>query len=125
MKPVFQTRFGADGNCFEASVASLFELPLEEVPDFGKDDFWYDRFTTWCKRHFGLQPLELTVEDGGWRPDGYHLISGMTSRGLRHSVVGYGGEEIHDPYPGAGEKIEDPETFTVFAALLNFGRGDS
>jgi hypothetical protein len=34
MGHIFQTRFGEDGNCFEARVAELFGCSLEEVPVF-------------------------------------------------------------------------------------------
>jgi hypothetical protein len=35
MKPVFQTRYGEGrGNCFQAALASILDLELEEVPDF-------------------------------------------------------------------------------------------
>jgi len=35
MKKVFQTRVSKEnGNCAQAVIASLFELRLEEVPDF-------------------------------------------------------------------------------------------
>lgn len=38
MLPVFQTRLtrGQCGNCFEACVASILEVPLELVPDLGR-----------------------------------------------------------------------------------------
>lgn len=37
MIPVFQTRTTREeaGNCFEACIASILEVPLNEVPDFG------------------------------------------------------------------------------------------
>lgn len=34
MKPAMQTKFGEyEGDCFAACIASLFELPIEDVPD--------------------------------------------------------------------------------------------
>ena len=47
MIPVFQTRYSAQtfGNCFEACVASILELPLTAVPDraqFVNEDAWAD-----------------------------------------------------------------------------------
>lgn len=37
VKPVFQTRMTREeaGNCFEACIASVLEVPLSDVPDFG------------------------------------------------------------------------------------------
>jgi predicted subunit of tRNA(5-methylaminomethyl-2-thiouridylate) methyltransferase len=43
MKPVKQTIFGLGGNCFAASIASILELPVEEVPNFmaiETADYW-------------------------------------------------------------------------------------
>lgn len=45
MKPVFQTIIdGAKGDCMRATVASLLELELEQVPHFilFSDDVWWD-----------------------------------------------------------------------------------
>lgn len=39
MKPVYQTIIGMEhGNCMQAAIASLFELPLEDVPNFRELD---------------------------------------------------------------------------------------
>lgn len=44
MKPVDQTTFGfPGGNCFSACIASLLEMPLDDVPYFMHGD-WYDAF---------------------------------------------------------------------------------
>jgi len=44
MKKIFQTIVDKDkGNCTQAVIASLFELPLEEVPNFiSFGDKWFD-----------------------------------------------------------------------------------
>lgn len=99
MRPVDQTKFGSpDGNCFQASVASILELPLEEVPDFDGDD-WYEKFTEWLKPR-GFYPL--TFKMGEWKPppDAYTIFGGKSPRGdWLHAVVGIGGEVAHDPHP--------------------------
>lgn len=48
MIPVFQTRYAAEtfGNCFEACLASILELPLTAIPDRAElvnDDAWADQ----------------------------------------------------------------------------------
>lgn len=48
MIPVFQTRYAAEtfGNCFEACIASILELPLAAIPDRAAlvdADAWADR----------------------------------------------------------------------------------
>jgi len=45
MKPVYQTVIDPDkGNCMQAALASLFELELEEVPDFVTSDISFEYF---------------------------------------------------------------------------------
>lgn len=56
MKPVFQDKFGEkDGNCLQACVASIMEVPLESVPHFcllaegeGESRDWFQIFSDWC-----------------------------------------------------------------------------
>lgn len=44
MRPVLQTRFGfPSGNCLLACVASILEVPLEEVPDGWDEEGWLAR----------------------------------------------------------------------------------
>lgn len=51
MLPVFQTRFNGPGggNCLSACVASLLELPIEQVPDFNASSgYWFRDLVDWC-----------------------------------------------------------------------------
>lgn len=55
MIPIFQTRYAVEtfGNCFEACIASILELPLAAVPDraqFVDADKWADTVAT-AQRH--------------------------------------------------------------------------
>ena len=38
MKPIYQTEFGSNGNCLQASIASVLELELNEVPNIANED---------------------------------------------------------------------------------------
>lgn len=107
MNPVIQTMTVAEhgqGNCFEAAVASLLDMPLGDVPDFrsmsaGK---WKGAFLEWV---CGLgYEFENWVADGvsGNAPDGYSIAIGDGPRGYRHAVVVLNGELAHDPYPDGG-----------------------
>lgn len=121
MKPAHQTKFGyPDGNCHAAALASVLEIPLKEIPDFGVDDDWYDRFARYMISRHALQPLDFILPDDGvhdlWIPQGYHLINGTSERGLLHSVVGFMGEVEFDPHPdNTGLKTVD--SYTIFAVL--------
>ncbi len=121
MNPVQQTKFGfPDGNCLAAALASVLEIPLEKIPNFGVDDNWYDCFARYMISHHALQPINFNVLDEGvhelWVPKGYHLINGESSRGLKHSVVGFMGEMVFDPHPD-NDGLTEIESYTIFAVL--------
>ena len=104
MKKVYQTRFGEkEGNCFPAALASLFELPLEEVPDFcniysTETDEWYEKFVEWLNG-FGFTSLPVDVDDLN-RPnykDCYLLVTGKNSDNINHCVIYKNGKVVHNP----------------------------
>jgi hypothetical protein len=108
MIPVDQTRMhdpaaGVPGNCMQAALASILELPLELVPDptDGKLVDTPERLNAYCGRvddlladhnlyRFGLPEQGLP---------GLHLASGVSPRGVGHVVVRDGWETVHDPHP--------------------------
>lgn len=126
MTPVFQTiadhnpSEGRYGNCTQASVASILDLPLDEVPHFcvglpqGTDGGIEEsrRINEWLKTK-GLALFELAYAADSleaWREDWdrrdiqfYHLLSGISPRGFCHCTVGLNGKVIHDPSPYGGE----------------------
>jgi len=112
------------GNCLQACVASVMELPLEAVPNFsqyfGRED-WYETVAEFLKP-YGLYPIELHQPKEGWgnfAPMGYHLITGHSPRGrYHHTIVGYRGKPIHDPYPGGNCELEDVTSYMVFVSLM-------
>jgi hypothetical protein len=127
MKPVFQTKFGdPDGNCLAACLASILEIGLDQIPDFGNDSAWYDRFSQWMVTNFDVKPIDLSIsqlEKWEWNLNGYHLINGKSPRGdFYHSVVGLDGEMVHDPHPD-GTGIRTPETFTLFVSAMRQEEG--
>lgn len=122
MIPVNQTIFydpnpdSIGGNCFQACVASIFELPLDEVPHFCSsqtDDSWFLQFDSWCERNYNLQPILLKAPftpNGTFFGEGYGLRCGHSPRGCLHSVVILDGNIVHDPYPestGLVDHIDD------------------
>jgi hypothetical protein len=68
MLPVDQTTFGhPGGNCFSACVASLLELPIEEVPYFmGEPDEpnerWAERLDAFLET-YGLYALHFDCDE--------------------------------------------------------------
>lgn len=97
MKPVMQSEFGnGKGNCLSAAIASILELPLEQVPNFALygGQFW-QKFYQW------LTAQNLGMCCAAHRPAGYHLYRVISPRGdFHHELVGHNGKPVHDPYPG-------------------------
>ncbi len=108
MIPVNQTITNfRNGNCIQACVASIFELELNEVPNFM--EYGIDRFDMiiieFCNR-FGLYPMDLEIKDN---EKGKNILKGLYSIGIglsprgnledqHHGVVCYEGKIIHDPF---------------------------
>lgn len=50
------------GDCLSACVASIFELPLEEVPFFVESESWHQDYQDWlCARGFVLRHYRISV----------------------------------------------------------------
>ena len=122
MKPVNQTILDFEhGNCMQACVASILELPLEDVPNFmhyGRDEFNF-HLEKFCLS------LDLTMIDAVFEDDGLDLIkhcytiaSGRSPRATedwhRHAVIWRNGCMVHDPHPMNNGLAGDPETYALF-----------
>jgi hypothetical protein len=147
MKPVYQTLTEIDpengkfGNCFQACIASMLELPLEDVPHFaqlacereiargvppaeawkGGTDWWY-MLNEWLAPR-GLYYIEFT-EVEAWHEDilkqlGYHLLIGKSPRGdFDHVVVARAGEIVHDPRADAnGDGLRTRRAIGLFVPV--------
>ena len=121
MLRVLQTRSGApDGNCTAACFASIFEVPLDEVPDprWPADIPWRegqgktltprgDRATEaaaveFCDfvARYGVYSLNINnIAGQAGFPLGYSIGGVTNPRGIPHSVVCYNGKIEWDPDP--------------------------
>lgn len=115
MIPVFQTMTvgnNGEGNCFNACIASILELPLREVaqihPRF-EGDYW-GAWEDWFAER-GLFMNHRGLRDGS--PKGYAIASGRSTRlypdghakageRIHHACVVFNGELVHDPFPMKG-----------------------
>lgn len=125
MKPIKQSSFGTEmGNCFSACIASLLELPLEEVPNFCADkEGWPRNAIDWLRNRgyafIGMPyddvPKEVAIRDMQ-QFGGYFIVSGTSPRfDCLHSVLYKDGKLIHDPHPD-GDGVETIEYIEVLAA---------
>jgi hypothetical protein len=113
--PIFQTRFGPrrnkselGGNCFQAALASILELPLDDVPDFCNiypidTDEWYFRYIEWLQTK-GLSVVTIGTDQGELeKVDCYKgcllLVFGKNDQGVEHCVIYKNGIPVHNPNP--------------------------
>jgi hypothetical protein len=101
--PIQQTKFGEEGNCFAAVLASLFTVPIEDVEHIVGDvgEGWLDRLGAWLT---GRGCAFAFVPAAFYRlPDALYIACGFTARGHYHAVIRRGDTLVHDPHPdGAG-----------------------
>lgn len=123
MKPVHQDRINnKDGNCWAACIASLLEVPLEEVDlhlnwEVPQDDWWEQ-----MNRHLiDKFDMVLVAFDAGkdWVPKGYALAIGPSATFIdgetrtNHVVVVFDGVLVHDPNPESNGLGGPPTCYEV------------
>lgn len=121
MRRVMQTRTGfPDGNCLAACLASIFEIDIESVPDFGVGPEWYDKFTAFMLDRFGLVPIDVDYDTLVFQPKGFHIINGRSPRltGRHHAIVGLDGDAVHDPFPGGNSELAEITSLTLFVKVI-------
>lgn len=123
MKPVFQTRTQVPGgNCFQACVASIFELPLDDVPYFldgaAGDSRWTPEQWNAVRSFAETNNTRATWLDPDDKADRVY-IEKLEQSGLfyiatgpsptypqyHHCVVMQHGQYVHDPLPGLDKKF--------------------
>jgi hypothetical protein len=130
MKPVDQTTFGfPGGNCFSACVATILELPLDEVPYFMSGGMvggthhpeWWQYFLAWLAARDYSADYSL-LRPGDACPDGLVILSGMSPRAVcnpfgLHSTVGVidelGCRVVHDPHPSRAGLLSHDDVFKL------------
>lgn len=132
MTRVDQTIFAGDpvrmGNCVSACVASIFSLPLDEVPhfvEFGLEQgdqaggvggvsngnaWWAMMLGFLAGKDFWVTELD-SVHDAG--PAELVLVAGMSPRGLLHQVIYLDGELWHDPHPSRDGVLDVQEVLAL------------
>jgi hypothetical protein len=111
MMPVEQTAFFPDGNCMEACVASILEIPIANVAKIASTDDtnWWAGFCKWLAGR-GLKAAWANIADTAV-PGGYAIIGARSPRAdVLHAVVALDGIIVWDPHPdramGVGEWVD-------------------
>lgn len=98
------------GDCLRATVASIMERDLDDVPHFcdtglerpGNKRVWAYALMGWFFANGVIMDHREVLDDQALPHSGipgYCILSGPGPRGVRHSVVGYQGHIVHDPHP--------------------------
>lgn len=128
---VTQTRTGRPaGNCTEAAIASILEVPLEAVPDLfdpeadpeaeGWRDHRWKVVHDWLLAEHGMKYVQIRRPPSEALPiiaqgigeermrTTHHLLMGKNPDGVGHAVVALAGEVVWDPNPRR-RGITDPD----------------
>jgi hypothetical protein len=126
VKPVYQTILSAPGgNCWHACIASILELPIDQIPDYqqapGESDAdWYERWQRWLEP-MNLVLLSWVLKPGGWAPKGYAILGSQPPGcSWQHATVCLDGKPVWNPMPGYGERIGNIgewQDWTTFGVL--------
>ena len=110
---------GPPGNCFAACIASILEIPIDQIPqpnsddveNWGRDGGYWERLAKWL-RSIGWHLLDC-AQPWPWSTameadyEGcYWIASGPGPRGSKHSVVCCGWQIAHDPHPSRAGLME-------------------
>ena len=111
MTPVEQTITQPPyGNCWPACIASLLDLPLQDVPQFfhgaTEECHWWDQWQDWLAR-FGLELQCIEAEHiPNLAPAGYSIMTVESPRGpYLHATIAKDGELVWDPSPKRADGI--------------------
>lgn len=125
MIPVQQTDTTKErGDCHRASVASLFNMEIDQVPNFRlfSDDLWWDVFCGFIWS-IGYQVVDTVVDDLELKPtiDNCLLASIPSNYGNGYShqvVINTKGVVVHDPLPGNPNNGRDVSDDLVYWSLI-------
>jgi hypothetical protein len=112
MTPINQTKFredGEKGNSLACCVASIWDLDLDDVPEFEEMP------QTWrpAMQEFVAQlGYNIKQEIAEFVADDYYIVMGRTSSGHGHARVAFQGKVVHDP--GAGRSGEVSSEFVIY-----------
>lgn len=111
-----------------ASLASILEVPLESIPDFGEGDEFMEDVADFLAEH-GLYYVQISPDDTTFASmcesgDIFHTIEGVSPRGGQHAVVGLCGDMVWDPHPedGTGHGLVSVECFGLLCDRMIFER---
>lgn len=124
MKQIEQTVFDDNlGDCLRACVASIFEFPIEDMPNFWEQTqdslrFW-KLVNDWLSENYGRKCIVIAVDE-----DNMFFISGLvcvaigsTSRSSEQHAVVWCDGVLYDPHPSKIGITGEPSSYAVFVPV--------
>lgn len=100
---------GIHGDCHRAAIASILELPINNVPHFGDGGpdatEFVKRVDTFLWLHdmiqitilYNCELSDVLYVVGTMNPDTYYLLGGRSKNAVDHTVVCLNDQIVHDP----------------------------
>lgn len=104
MISVKQTKFGKEGNCLAACLASLLEVDINLFPDISQEpSLWLSKINKYLIAEYELYLFPITLSDleeaFQIMEDTIFIGSGYSNRGLFHATLWKNGKMIFDSHP--------------------------
>lgn len=103
--PTLQTKYGTEGNCFAACVATLFPVNIDDVPTFEDGDYdWIDAISEWMGEKFGKYMVTVKFVEKGCTllNNSLCIITALSEHPdvERHAMIARGDMVVFDPMIG-------------------------
>jgi hypothetical protein len=118
VKPVFQV----GETCWQACLASVLEVRLEDVPVFNEEVegvSWLQAYRSWLITEHHSTMMDVTLRGIGFLPSGAHCIvcGYRPTATIPHAIVAYCDGDtlkpVHDPTGDNGFDIGEPEQWVI------------
>lgn len=114
------------GNCFNACIASIFELDIDALPKFTDNDGYLNN--EWMKflsdNNLGMiynrfpKPFATKNHDTEYAVHGYGIVIAQSPRfDCSHAVVYKDGEFLYDPHPQREVGVGEHHAYIMFYSL--------
>jgi hypothetical protein len=118
MKKIMQTKFGKDGNCLAACIASLLDIDINSIPELPYTDEWADVLNEWLTKEHNL--LLITINSSElpkYLSKSIIIACGYSERNLLHAVLFQNGKFFHDPHPD-GTGIKEVKQYDILVRFF-------
>jgi len=119
MKMVKQTKFGEDGNCFIACLASILGTNIDIIPDADMGQWWI-AINKWLLLNYGLFLISTTTV-----PNNFYgsivIADGVSPRSCnkKHAVLWRDGKILFDPHP-SNRGVLEVEKFYLLVKYIKY-----